>query len=182
MPTAKRDRAIQAFEKLGLTGANRRLAVYWLSLWNGDNLPMRAQFRPGAMRDLLPGIGIFAVKPGVATHCRLAGTELTRAIGRDVTGLSWQAYTPPDEWKLRLDRNSEIAKGSVGIGIRHTQDRHGQPERAIELQLPFADEAEDGTRQILFHLDWRVPRLAVRPAPAPQGPRIADQFLAVALS
>ena len=38
------------------------------------------------MRDLLPSIGIFAVKPGIATHCRLAGTELTRAIGRDLKG------------------------------------------------------------------------------------------------
>ena len=182
MHTGRKDLAIQAFERLGLTGANRRLAVYWLSLWDGDQMPTRAQFQPGAVRDLLPGIGIFAVNPGVSTHCRLAGTELTRAIGRDLTGLSWQAYTPPDEWKLRLDRNSEIAKGSVGIGIRFTQDRNGETERAIELQLPFADVAEDGTRQILFHLDWRAPRLSARPPPAAQGPRIADQFLAVPLN
>jgi hypothetical protein len=182
MHTARKDLAIQAFERLGLTGANRRLAVYWLSLWNGDRMPSRAQFQPGAVRDLLPGIGIFAVKPGIATHCRLAGTELTRAIGRDLTGLNWQAYTPPDEWKLRLDRNSQIAKGSVGIGIRFDCNAEGELDRVVELQLPFADEAEDGTRQILFHLDWRAPRLAARPAPPPEGPRIADQFLAVPLN
>lgn len=183
MQTIRKDLAIQAFEKLGLTGDNRRLAVYWLSLWEGDRLPMRAQFQPGAVRDLLPGIGLFAVNPGIATHCKLAGTALTRAIGRDLTGLDWRSYTPREEWKLRLDRNSAIAQGSIGIGIRYAADAQGEVERTFELQLPFADLAEDGTRQILFHLDWRPPLLAAKQsAPPPKCPRIADQFLSVPLN
>jgi hypothetical protein len=41
--------------------------------------------------------------------------------------------------------------------------------------------AEDGTRQILFHLDWRAPKLSAIPKPNPEGPHIADQFFAVPL-
>jgi hypothetical protein len=182
MHTARKDLAMQVFDRLGLTSRNRRLAIYWLSLWDGDRMPVRAQFQPAAVRALLPSIGIFAVNPGIGTHCRLAGTGLTRAIGRDLTGLSWKDYTPPDERKLRLDRNSAIATGSVGIGVRYTHDSRGELERVVELQLPFADMAEDGTRQILFHLDWRDPRLSDSPTPAPEGPCIAEQFLAVPLN
>jgi hypothetical protein len=182
MHTARKDIAIRAFEELGIAGRNRMLAVYWLSLWDGDSLPSRAQFQPGAVRDLLPGIGIFLVRPGVSAHCRLAGTAITRALGRDLTGRNWQDYTPQPEWKLRLERNSAIATGSVGIGIRSGEDALGHPERVVELQLPFADRAEDGTHQILFHLDWRAPQFAPRPAPTPEGPRVADAFHAVALS
>jgi hypothetical protein len=182
MHTARKDHAVQAFEGLDLTGRNRRLAVYWLSLWDGGRMPARTQFQPSAVRDLLPGIGIFAVRPGISTHCRLAGTEIARAIGRDLTGRSWQDYTPQDEWKLRLERNSAIATGSVGIGVRYARDPYGELERTVELQQPFGDLAEDGTRQILFHLDWRAPRLSATPKPAPEGPRIADQFLAVPLA
>jgi hypothetical protein len=182
MHTARKDLAIRAFDELGLTGRNRRLAVYWLSLWDGDRMPTRAQFQPGAVRALLPSIGIFSVNPGVSAHCRLAGTELTRAIGHDLTGRSWQDYTPPEEWKQRLERNSAIATGGIGIGVRFIRDSHGELERLTELQLPFADTAEDGTRQILFHLDWRVPRLAERPIPAREGLSIADEFYVVPLN
>ncbi len=182
MHTANKDLAIRAFEELGLTGRNHTLALYWLSLWNDDRLPTRAQLEPGRMRDLLPGIGIFQIRPGISAHCRLAGTAITRALGRDLTGRNWQEYTPQADWKLRLDRNSTIAMGSIGIGIRHGSDAQGRPERIVELQLPFADMAEDGTRQILFHLDWRAPEFTPKPQPVPEGARIADAFHAVALN
>lgn len=177
---SRKDLAIAAFERLGLTGRNRRLAVYWLSLWEGDRLPERARLQPSALRELLPGIGLFSVKPGISTYCRLAGTELTRAIGLDLTGLSWQHYTPPAEWKSRLERNSVIATGSVGIGVRFGVDANGELQKAVELQLPFDDVGEDGTRQLLFHLDWRPPEKDVRRVP-PEGPHIADQFFSVPL-
>jgi hypothetical protein len=57
MHTARKDLAMQAFDRLGLTGRNRRLAIYWLSLWDGDRMPARAQFQPAAVRALLPSIG-----------------------------------------------------------------------------------------------------------------------------
>jgi hypothetical protein len=181
MQRANRDAAIAAFEALGIEGRNRSLAAYWLSLWPGDQLPRRADFNPARVAKLLPGIGIFSVTPGVQSACRLLGTAIVRAAGRDFTGLDWRAYTPRDEWQLRLDRNSTIAQGHVGIGTRSVIGATGQPERSVELQLPFADEAEDGTRQILFHLDWREPDFSIRAAPDGV-PAVANTFQAISLT
>lgn len=179
---ANRTAAIEALEALGIEGRNRILAHYWLSLWKGDRMPMRADFNPAKVAALLPNIGLFSIHPGVGSFCRLSGTGLSRAIGRDLTGLDWRQYTPAAERQLRLERNSAIALGQVGIGIRYATDPLGRTEKVVELQLPFADIAEDGARQILFHLDWRAPD--DRPQAAAAGevrPRVADSFHAIAL-
>jgi hypothetical protein len=181
MQRANRDAAIAAFETLGVKGRNHALAAYWLSLWRGDRMPMRADFNPAKVGALLPGIGIFSVKPGVQAACRLAGTAIALATGRELTGLDWRQYTPKDEWKLRLERNSAIALGQVGIGIRDGVDADGRSERFTELQLPFADEAEDGTRQLLFHLDWRARDYSPRTMSETVTPGIAAAFHAIAL-
>ncbi len=181
MQRANRNAAIRAFETLGVEGRNHALAAYWLSLWRGDEMPMRADFNPARVARLLPGIGLFSVKPGVQSACRLAGTAIAQAAGRELTGLDWRQYTPKDEWPLRLARNSAIAQGQIGIGIRNGERADGRSDRFVELQLPFADEAEDGTRQILFHLDWRAADYRPRTASETSAPKVADAFHAIAL-
>lgn len=182
MRRANRDAAIAAFETLGIEGRNHALAAYWLSLWRGDQMPSRADFNPAKVSGLLAGIGLFSVKPGVISACRLAGTAIARAVGRELTGLDWRQYTAKEEWQRRLDRNSAIALGQVGIGIRTSKRGDGRMEQFSELQLPFADEAEDGTRQILFHLDWRAPVFHLREASETSTPKIADIFHAIPLT
>jgi hypothetical protein len=181
MQRANRDAAITAFETLNISGRNHALAAYWLSLWRGDQMPMRADFNPAKIGALLPGIGLFSVKPGEHSGCRLAGTAIAQATGRELTGLDWRQYTPRHEWQLRLERNSAIALGQIGIGIRNGANADGRKERFMELQLPFADEAEDGTRQILFHLDWRAPDYSPRTVSETSALKVADGFHAVAL-
>ncbi len=144
-------------------------------------MPTRADFNPAKISTLLPGIGLFSVKPGMLAACRLAGTSIAQATGRELTGLDWRQYTPKDEWQLRLERNSAIALGQVGIGIRNSVSADGQNERFTELQLPFADEAEDGTRQILFHLDWRARDYRPRTTSETNTSKVADAFHAIAL-
>ncbi len=182
MQRASRDAAIAAFEAFRIEGRNHALAAYWLSLWRGDRMPSRADFNPARVSKLLPGIGLFSINPGVSSTCRLAGTAIAHATGRDLTGLDWRQYTAKHEWQRRLERNSAIALGQVGIGIRDSKRTDGQTERFVELQLPFADEAEDGTRQILFHLDWRAPDFHLRAASETTTPKIADTFQAISLA
>jgi hypothetical protein len=167
----RRDVALAAFGKLALSPSNEKLARYWLSLWNGDALPRRAQLSPARMKDLLPGIGIFEVRPGESSRCRLSGTAIQHALGREIAGLDWRQYTAKEQWHSRLARNSSIAEGGVGVGLR----RRTAGGITQELQLPFADETEDGARLILFHLDWRPEDTLHKPqAVAPA--RIADEF------
>ncbi|MGA9794083.1 MAG: PAS domain-containing protein [Rhizomicrobium sp.] len=183
MQRANREAAIAAFETFGITGRNHALAAYWLSLWRGERMPMRADFNPARVGALLPGIGLFSVKPGAHSVCRLAGTAIAQATGHELTGLDWRRYTPKAECKVRLERNSAVACGQVAIGMRSRERPDGQTEHTTELQLPFADEAEDGTRQILFHLDWRASGHAstARANLEPPALRIADAFHAISL-
>lgn len=180
MPFADRGLAIDAFSRLPLTTSNRKLADYWLSLWSGNQLPLRSQLSPAYMKDLLPGIGIFEVRAGESSRCRLAGTAIQRALGREIAGSDWRTYTPVDQQAERLKRNSAIANGAVGIGVRNTTTPEGLNSTTQELQLPFADETEDGARLILFHLDWRPESTlsgVTSIAPVP----VADRFDVVSL-
>jgi hypothetical protein len=175
MTGMRRHRAIEAFTQLPLSAANAKLAQYWLSLWNGDQLPLRSQLSPARMKDMLPGIGIFEVRAGVSSRCRLAGTAIQHALGREIAGMDWRSYTRPDQHAERLTRNSAIANGAVGVGTRR-----GESGVTQELQLPFADETEDGARLILFHLDWR-PESTLSGLPSIAPVPIADRFEVVSL-
>jgi hypothetical protein len=175
MTGTRRDLATNAFAKLPLSASNIRLAQYWLSQWDGDQLPHRAQMSPARIKDLLPGIGIFEVPAGESSRCRLAGTAIQHALGREIAGMDWRSYTRADQHAERLTRNSAIAHGAVGIGTRRSENRVTQ-----ELQLPFADETEDGARLILFHLDWR-PESILGGSPSIAPVPVADQFEVVSL-
>ena len=164
-----------------LAAANRRLAEYWLSLWEGDALPPRSRFAPAAVRDLLPGIMIQEVKPGVRMTVRLCGTAITQAFGRDLTGCDLVALSPPDVRAERLARNSRIAEGAIGLAARRAMSRMGKPAESQEIHLPFADITEDGARLILLHSSWR-PKGAEPGVPEVENVlRLADEFQIVPL-
>lgn len=181
MSLANRDAAVAALGKLNLTGGNAELARYWLSLWEGDRLPSRSAFNPAKIKSLLPGIGLFDVRPGESVRCRLAGGIIQTVINHPLTGADWRSYTPKDQWEQRLHRNSQIASGAVGIGIRHGTDTSG-PIRAIELQLPFGDVSEDGARMMLFHLDWKPGVYESYRTRGESAAAIADEYVAIGLT
>lgn len=132
-----------------------RVANYWLSLWRGNDLPLRADFKPRDVADQLPSIGIFDVIPDKSVRCRLFGSMLTQGIGRDLTGEDWLALTPEPQRATRLERFSAVACGAIGRGIRLTNRESGERQFSEEMLLPFGDVAEDGTRQVLVHIAWR---------------------------
>lgn len=131
------------------------LLRYWLSLWREDRLPLRADFHPREVADLLPLIGIFDVVPDRSVRCRLVGSRLVEAAGGiDVTGRDWLELTAPEHRPVRLQRYSDVARGAVGHGIRTGRRLSGDLLSAEEIMLPFADVAADGTRQVLNYLAW----------------------------
>lgn len=161
--------------------SNRRLADYWLSLWDGDALPARRRFEPAPMRDLLPGIMIQQVKPDVSMHVRLSGTAINQAFGRDITGCDLLALSPPGIRAERLARNSRVADGAIGLAVRRAKSRLGVDVVGQELHLPFRDVIADGARLILFHTDWR-PRDAEPGVPeVTDALRLAAEFRTVPL-
>lgn len=136
-------------------GATRRLVEYWLSLWRGAEIPMRADFHPKAVSDLLPSIGIFDVVPDKSVRCRLVGSRLVEGAGGvDITGQDWLAMTAPDDRAVRLRRFSNVAQGAIGLGQRAAERASGEHLRAEEVMLPFGDVGPDGARQVLTHIAW----------------------------
>ncbi|HEY5337201.1 MAG TPA: PAS domain-containing protein [Rhizomicrobium sp.] len=132
-----------------------RVARYWLSLWRGGELPVRADFRPRDVAEQLPSLALFEVVPEHSVRCRLFGSVLAQGLGQDVTGKDWLALTPEASRPLRLERFSTVALGAIGRGLRAGMRESGEEQFSEEIMLPFGDVTEDGTRQVLIHIAWR---------------------------
>ena len=173
--------AEEAFAVLPLVETNRQLADYWLSLWDGDALPVRKSFSPGAVRGHLPGLMIQEVKPGASLIVRLCGTAISQAFGRDLTGCDLIALSPPETRAERLERNSKVAEGAVGLATRRRENRLGVAVESQELHLPLGDVTEDGARLVLLHTSWR-PKNAQPGVPEILDVlRLADEFQIIPL-
>jgi hypothetical protein len=147
--------ATRCFEGKPASNDGNRLARYWLSLWRGDSLPMRADFRPKDITELLPAISIFDVVPGVSVRCRLVGSLIVQGAGRDIMGLDWLALTPPEDRDVRLSRFSQVSRGAIGRGVRSAKRASGEDQLVEEIMLPFGDVGESGVRQVLTFIGWQ---------------------------
>ena len=150
-----KDLAMRCFAENPPGSDSRSVADYWLSLWKGDELPLRADFKPRNISDQLPVISIFEVIPDKSIHCRLHGSVLAQGFGEDITGKDWLALTPSAERSTRLQRWSDVARGAIGRGLRVGRRESGEPQYSEEMMLPFGEVGADGARQVLYHLSWR---------------------------
>lgn len=134
------------------------------------------------MRDLLPGVMIQEITPGVSMIVRLSGTAINAAFGRDLTGWDLIAMSPDGARTERLARNSDVAKGAIALGVRRRTTRLGHETESQEIQLPFGDVTADGARQILFHTSWRPENAQPGVAEVGDVLRLAESFDTVSLS
>lgn len=144
-----------AVDSFDLSPINRQVAAYWLSLWTDGEPPRRAQFNPEWLKEAAAGIAIFDVKPGELVTCRFAGAAYKFRFGQDIAGKDWLALTRPEERATRLERNTAIVLGAVSTSRRRDPGRDGDDAWFGDLQLPFSNISEDGTRCYLHHSDWR---------------------------
>jgi hypothetical protein len=147
--------AIRCFEENPPSIDGRPLVEYWLSLWRGDMLPARADFSPKAITKTLPAIAIFDVVPGKSVHCRLMGSWLTEGLGQDPKGQDWIALTRPQDRATRLQRWSDVARGSIGRSLRPGYRESGEKHLSEELMLPFAPAEGSDVHQVLYHISWK---------------------------
>jgi hypothetical protein len=147
--------AIRYFGDRRLSREADEVARYWLSLWRGDQLPSRKDFRPQDIAPHLRALAIFTVIPDCSVFCRLQGSALVEALGQDITGQDWIALTKQEDRPTRLERWSTVARGAIGRGLRPGRRQSGEIQMSEEIMLPFGDIAHDGGRQVLFHVSWR---------------------------
>src|SRR5262249_18040291 len=104
MPDWSHAKALAAVEELGLAGSNLNIACYWLSLWNGDRPPLRADFNPARVTGLLPGIALIELFAGEKPVCRLSGTAIDRGLHRSLTGANLLDGLPEPAKAVRCER------------------------------------------------------------------------------
>jgi hypothetical protein len=165
--------AVEGLAALALAPESRQVCGYWLSLWEGDALPLRARFEPLRVREFLPGIMVMEVKPGERVRVRLSGSAVNAAVGMDLTGQDLLALTRDGDRRERLKRNTNSANGQAGWSLRSGQRADGTAWRAEEIYLPFRDTTEDGARLILYHTTMR---------PGPDGRPVIDLTSGLSLS
>ncbi|HXC57631.1 MAG TPA: PAS domain-containing protein [Rhizomicrobium sp.] len=155
-----RAKAIAAFEAFQLSGTNAALAVYWLSLWDGNRPPRRGDFNPARVRDLLPAIALTEVRSNDDPVCRLSGRYIDMALGAPMRGVNMLTLAGGAEQRtLRRARLCALVDGGVALAKTHYRTEAHVTAVAETIQLPFHGMLEDGSRQILMHTNWR-------PAPA----------------
>jgi hypothetical protein len=154
MSELKKCVAEKAIAGLALAPSNAELARHWLSLWPGDELPLRAAFRPAKLKPYLPNLLLFNVVPDASVTVRLAGTGFRHILGTELTGKDWIALAPESYRATRLGLFSAVARGAVVVAHRRVALNDGADQISEEILLPFAPEA-DGASPVLVHVDWK---------------------------
>lgn len=147
--------AIRCFQENPPSIDGKPVVDYWLSLWRGDELPLRADFKPRSVTKALAALAIFDVVPDKSVYCRLVGSALTQGLGQDVTGQDWLALTRPEDRGTRLQRWTDVARGGIGRGLRAGFRESGEAQYSEELMLPFAAPEDSDVRQVLYHISWK---------------------------
>lgn len=139
-----------------LMRCNRRVVDCWLSLWEGDEFPRRADFDPQMVPAEIPGLMVQEIKKGAYVRVRQSGKSVNQAFGLDMTGRDILELSPPDERAPRRERNDPVADGAASYCVRSANMPDGTVAVSQEVQLPFRDITPDGARLVLFHTSWRA--------------------------
>jgi len=145
--------------QLDLEKSNRALADYWLSLWDGDELPLRAKFNPAKMKPFLSSMLIFDVVPDERVMVRLAGTGFRYILDTDPTGTDWIAAAPESHRAKRLGLFSAVARGAIVVAHRRIAMLVGDDYTSEEVLLPFAKEP-NGSVPVMVHVNFKPQQIA----------------------
>jgi hypothetical protein len=180
LPEFDRDAAEHRLRAFPLSPQNRRLIDYWLSLWDGDELPHRDRFRPNALRELLPGLAVFEIGDRPEILCRLAGSSIVVGLGIDPTGKDILALTPEPMRATRLERFRLIAQGAVGHAFNQIDTRTSQQIDVEAVMVPFRTDSL--ARQLVGHTTWRVPTRDSSASELAQGIALPLEFQMISLT
>jgi hypothetical protein len=144
-----------ALEKLDLGATNRAFAGYWLSLWQGNELPKFESFRSEPVRELASNLIVFDTVPGNRVTVRSAGRDISTTVRAELDGVDWVMFGPVRGRRLRMRNFEAIADGAIMLVRRRLTMVSGSPIFNQELILPFAPSL-DGTHLSAAHVDWRI--------------------------
>jgi hypothetical protein len=152
-------------EQAGLAPRSQEMFEHWLSLWQGNELPVLEDFAAERVPKLSPNILIFNVVPDSSVTVKFAGSNFTRSGSGWQLGTDWLNSAPPKTRDSRLRRFSASARGAIVRGIPEAilKSEHAYFYEAVHF--PFRPGA-DGTTPVLVYIDWDPPNNENMPVPA----------------
>jgi len=155
----------EMIEQAGLAPRTQKIFEYWLSLWEGDELPKLSRFRPEDVPQLAANILIFNVVPDKSVTIRSAGDSFTRSSSGWRLGTDWLTTAPPRARDSRLRRFTASARGAIVRGIPEAilKSEHAYFYEAVHF--PFRSE-DDGVTPVMVYIDWEPPNNENMPVPA----------------
>jgi hypothetical protein len=155
MSVMSKSAAEDAVERLSPGEANRLLAGYWLSLWQGDELPRVEAFDMAVVKPLLPHLLMVDVVPENSASIRVAGPGIEAVTGANLNGINWIAWAPTRLRNMRMRNLTAVARGGIMVCRRKMTMTIGKDHHNEELVLPFAING-DGMCTVMVYADWRM--------------------------
>lgn len=119
----------------------RRLFTYWRSLSRSGALPLRKQFDPVDIPDLLRFITMVKPEPDGDYTIALFGTALRDSIGHEITGKSvFDQSIGFDHDVIRFVLDDVVRAGSCFVTYRDCELSDGSIWQVQGLTLPLADD------------------------------------------
>jgi hypothetical protein len=132
---------------------------FWFERWLSDwILPSWDSFDLTELGSLRDGMALQEVTTEGPIRCLLWGGSLALASGVDLLGRDLLEFTPEQMREVRRERYSRISAGCIGHSRKEAIHKSGFVELAEEVMLPFSDSRSNGSRLVLYYVNWRVSR------------------------
>lgn len=126
--------------------ASRKLWAAWSGLPRPDIVPSRASFDPCAIPSILPVISLIERTGSDEWRVRLAGTEIERRWGRELSGLTYAEMLSSQAVEVTHCEFDAICRQPCGSwSLRHLELRSGRKLQTETLRLPLRDKHGDVT-------------------------------------
>jgi hypothetical protein len=124
-----------------LQPASQKLWAAWSRLPRPDIVPARSSFDPCDIPSVLPFISLIERTTRDEWRVRLAGTELERRWGRELSGLTYAEVLSSQAVKVTHCEFDAICRQPCGSwSLRHLELRSGRRLQTETLRLPLRDK------------------------------------------
>lgn len=124
-----------------LRPASQKLLQAWRRLPRPHNVPDRASFDPCDISSILPVISLVERVAANEWRVRLAGTELERRWGRELSGLTYAEVLSSQAVEVTHCEFEAICRQPCGSwSLRHLELRSGRKLQTETLRLPLRDK------------------------------------------
>lgn len=121
--------------------ASRKLWTAWWQLPRPDTVPSRADFDPCAIPSILPVISLIERTGVDEWRVRIAGTEIERRWGRELSGLTYAEMLSSQAVEVTHCEFDAICRQPCGSwSLRHLELRSGRRLQTETLRLPLRDK------------------------------------------